>query len=92
MCAAQGCVGLKLTCPHFLILSVRMRAVWGITSVLGENKNIFQSHPFKSKTTENLSDTRDETACFGKLKQSPLLSKGLLKRKLEFFLVHKNIS
>lgn len=44
-CAAQGCVGLKPTRPRFLIPPVvRMRALWGIVSVLGENKNIFFSH------------------------------------------------
>lgn len=58
-CAAQGCAGLKPTRPRprprFLNPPVvRMRAVLGIISVLGEPKNIFQSHPFKSKTKENL--------------------------------------
>lgn len=64
-CAAQGCIGLKPTCPRFLIPPVvRTRVLWGIVSVLGENKYIFQSYPFKSKMKEDLSDTRDETVCF----------------------------
>lgn len=54
-CAAQGCASLKPTRPCFLNPPVvRTRAVLGIISVLGENKNIFQLHPFKSKMKENL--------------------------------------
>lgn len=91
------CSGLRWSKADTFTLAhhtcVTTLAVLGTKSVLGESKGIFQTHLFTSINERNLSDTVEENALFCKLISfTEKTKKGLLMRKLEFLIVHKNIN